>query len=195
MSKDMFGFLTDVKKLAVVAMLIAISLVIRTWITIDVTPFLKIDIGAVAIIFSIGILFGPFAGAIAGFSVDILSALIKPVGLYNPFITIAFVCYGLIAGFLFFKKNKEFSTLNIIMIDTVILIAYIFGFTIITLGIAWAISTNPDPAKQMIFKDALALVFAGRLPSLLHAIWYLVLTPVLVVTGEKLMADWQQKKL
>lgn len=193
MMKNMFGFLTDVKKLAVVAMLIAIALVIRTWITIDVTPFIKIDIGAVAIIFSIGILFGPLAGAVAGFSVDFLSALIKPVGPYNPFITIAFVCYGLIAGFLFFKKNKLFNTSNFILIDVVVLISYLIGFAIITLGIAWAISTNPDPTKQMMFNEALAMVFTGRSLSLLHAVWYLVLTPTLVFTGDKLMSDWQNK--
>jgi ECF transporter S component (folate family) len=193
MIKSMFGFLTDVKKLAIVAMLIAIALVIRTWITIDVTPFIKIDIGAVAIIFAIGILFGPFAGAIAGFSVDFLSALIKPVGPYNPIISIAFVCYGLIAGFLFFKKNKEFNRSNLILIDVVVLLSYLIGFAIITFGIAWAISTNPDPTKQMMFNEALAMVFTGRSLSLLHAVWYLVLTPTLVFTGEKLMFDWQNK--
>lgn len=192
MKKNIFGFLVDVRKLAVVAILIAVALTIRTWATIDVSPFLKIDIGAVAIVFAIGILFGPIAGAFAGFSVDVLSALIKPVGPYNPFITIAFVCYGLITGILYFRKNRVNSTSNVVFLDLMVLVSYLVGFAIITLGIAWAISTNPDPTKAMAYSDALKMVFIGRLPSLPHAIWYMVLTPTLVSVGEKLMADWEK---
>lgn len=192
MKKNVFGFLVDVRKLAVVAILVAVALAIRTLATIDVSPMLKIDIGAVAIIFAIGVLFGPIAGAFAGFAVDILNILIKPIGPYNPFITIGFICYGLIAGILFFRKSRDINTKNIFLIDTVVFIAYLVGFAVITLGIAWAISTNPDPAKAMVYSDALKVVFIGRLPSFLHVIWYLVLTPTLVSVGQKLMTNWEK---
>ncbi len=192
MKKNVFGFLVDVRKLAVVAILIAVALAIRTLATIDVSPMLKIDIGAVAIILAIGILFGPIAGAFAGFAVDILNVLIKPVGPYNPFITIGFICYGLIAGILFFRKSRDMNTKNIFLIDVIVFIAYLVGFAIITLGIAWAISTNPDPTKAMVYSDALKMVFIGRLVSLPHAIWYMILTPTLVSVGQKLMADWEK---
>lgn len=192
MKKNVFGFLTDVRKLAIVALLIGVCLAIRSLATIEVTPLFKIDIGAVAIIFSIGILFGPVAGATAGLLTDVLSFFIKPTGMYNPFITIGFIIYGLIAGIAFFWKTDESTKARLWLIEILSTIAYILGFIIITLGIAWAFSANPDPAKQTSFGTALGVVLVGRLFSLLHIFWYLILTPTLVTVGKRMMSGWDQ---
>lgn len=188
--KDMFGFLKDVRKIAVIAILIGLAVAIRTFATIDVTQYVKVDFGMVAIIMAIGLLFGPVAGALSGGMIDLIQYMIKPTGFYNPFITIGIICYGLIAGFFFFWKNEK---ARIKVIETGVTVAYLIGFIVITLGFAWMASTNPDPKYYKPFYEALPFFTISRLPSLLHLIWYAILTPTLVMTGEKLMADWQRK--
>jgi ECF transporter S component (folate family) len=186
--KNMFGFLTDVRKLAVVAMLIALTVLIRAYVVITIPPALKIDIGAVPIIIALGILFGPLAGAIAGASVDLLSYLLtagSQPGPINPFITIGFALYGLVAGIYFFRKSEKASLL---LTEIFTGIAYIIGFLVITIGLSIVLGS-----KDQSFIQNLGYWFGIRSISLVHLVWYLVLTPVLVITGEKLMADWQNR--
>lgn len=188
MNRNMFGFLTDIRKLAVVAMLIALAVIIRTYAVITIPPSLKVDFGAVPLIMAIGILFGPIAGGIAGAGVDLLSYFItagSQPGPINPLITIGFAVYGIIAGLYFFRKIEKASLLST---EIVIAIAFIAGFLAITIGIAITFG-----AKDATFMQNFSYWLTVRLISLVHIVWYLVLTPALVVTGEKLMADWQKK--
>ena len=190
MNRNMFGFLTDIRKLAVVAILIGLAVAIRTLATIDITPYVKVDFGMVAIVMAIGILFGPLAGALSGGIIDLIQYIIKPTGFYNPFVTIGIICYGLIAGFFYFRKNEN---AKLLVIEIGVTVAYLTGFIVMTLGFAWALSVSTNPKMFMPFNEALPYVTISRLLSLLHFFWYIVLTPALVVTGEKLMADWQKK--
>lgn len=188
MNRNMFGFLTDIRKLAVVAMLIALAVIIRTYTVITIPPSLKFDFGAVPIIMAVGILFGPIAGCVAGVGVDLLSYLLtmgSQPGPVNPLITIGFAVYGIVAGFYFFRKTEKASLLST---EIVVSIAFIIGFLAITVGIAITFG-----AKDATFMQNFTYWLTVRLISLVHIVWYLVLTPVLVTTGERLMADWQKK--
>lgn len=187
MKKNVFGFLVDVRKLAVVAMLIALTVLIRSYTVITIPPSLKVDFGAVAIIMVIGILFGPIAGAFAGITADVLSYFItagSQPGPINPFITLGFAMYGLIAGIYFFRKSGGTSILTT---EIYVAIAYIVGFLTITVGIAVTFGS-----KDLTFMQNFITWLGTRAISLVHIVWYLVLTPVLVMTGEKLMADWEK---
>ena len=187
MNKNVFGFLTDVRKLAIVAILIALAVLIKTYTTITIPPSLKVDFGAVAIIMVIGMLFGPIAGAVAGIGADVLSYLItagSQPGPINPFITIGFALYGIIAGLYFFRKSDKNSLLTI---EIYTAIAYIIGFLVITIGIAVTFGS-----KDATFLQNCLYWLSVRSISLIHIVWYLVLTPTLVTVGKRLMDSWEK---
>jgi ECF transporter S component (folate family) len=186
MKRNVFGFLVDVRKLVLIAILIGLAVVIRSFATLTIGETIKVDFGAVPIIMVIGILFGPIAGALAGFSVDFIQFMITPQpGGYNLFIGIAFILYGAIPGILFFRKTDK---LNIVTVAFTVLATYFIGFLTITAGMAWVGST----AETFLATFWAKLTF--RLPSLLHAIWYVILTPTLAVTGEKILESWNLKE-
>lgn len=185
MKKNVFGFLVDIKKLVVIAILIGLAIAIRSFATLSIGDTIKLDFGAVPIIMVIGILFGPIAGAIAGFSVDFIQFLIAPqFGPYNFIIALAFVIYGALPGLLFFIKSEK---INIGATIITVFVTYIIGFTVITVGMVILGST------QGTFLTLFWTKMITRLPSLLHAIWYVVLTPVLAITGNKILSTWEHK--
>lgn len=89
-----------VKRLSLMAMLIALQIVLSKFLMLQVTSSIRLSIDSVPILLA-GIWFGPLAGGIVGLLSDLLGTLLFPTaGLYYPPLTIAFILIGVCAGVL-----------------------------------------------------------------------------------------------
>ena len=118
-----------VNKLTKIAILAALSIVLRRFFTITIPVNKKIGIGYMPIILS-GILYGPWFGGLTGALSDVVGMLINPDGIFHPGFTLSAFLMGfgpgLISFYFFNDKIEEKLNLKIIL-------SCIFGFMIIRL--------------------------------------------------------------
>lgn len=93
----------DVRKLAVMAMLLALAVVLGFYATVQVGDYLKIGFAFIPNELT-GMLFGPAAGGVMGAVADIAKFLVKPTGAFFPGFTISGLVGGLIYGLVLYKK-------------------------------------------------------------------------------------------
>lgn len=99
--------LKNLRCLSVTAVLIALDLVLKSFATINVTKDLKISFAFLALA-SVGMLFGPVVGLLAGTVTDILGLLIaNNIGAFNPMFTLVEATGGMLYGI--FLYNLRFS--------------------------------------------------------------------------------------
>ena len=84
------------RTLACCALLAALSVVLARLIVPMPTAFTRFSIEAVPI-FLAGLLFGPLAGGMVGFSADLVGCLFSGFG-YNPLFCVPPILYGVVAG-------------------------------------------------------------------------------------------------
>lgn len=114
--------LKNIRSLVVTALLIALDLAIKWATTIAVTEFLHISF-AFVIIASIGMLYGPTVGFIAGMITDILGFIIKPSGAFDIRFTLIEALGALIYGlFLYNARNDKWMIPRIIAAKTAVVI-------------------------------------------------------------------------
>lgn len=89
--------LKNLRCLCVTAILIALDLVLKTFLNVQVTEDLKISFAFVAVA-SIGMLYGPTVAGLACVVTDVIGYLIKPVGGFSPLFTLVEVAGGVIYG-------------------------------------------------------------------------------------------------
>lgn len=89
--------LKSVRCVAVMAVLIALDLVLKSFLNIQVTDSLKISFAFVAVA-ALGMLYGPTAAGLACAVTDIVGYLLKPVGTFNPLFTLVEMAGGVIYG-------------------------------------------------------------------------------------------------
>lgn len=99
--------LKNVASLTVTAMLTALYVVLHTFTTIVITPFLQLRFSPVALAMT-GALYGPVVGGIAGAVGDILKTLIRPTGGFFPGFTVGEFLRGFIYGLFLYKKQPTF---------------------------------------------------------------------------------------
>lgn len=102
--------LKDVRCLVVTAMLIALDLAIKS-ITITVMPDLKVSFAFLAKA-SIGMLYGPTVGFIAGAVSDIISFAIKPTGTFSPLFTLVEATGAMLYGLFLYKLKLSRTELH-----------------------------------------------------------------------------------
>lgn len=109
--------LKNIRCIAVMAVLIALDLVLKSFLNIQVTDSLKISFAFVAVA-ALGMFYGPVAAGLACVVTDIVGYLLKPSGTFNPLFTLVEVTGGIIYGcFLYgfspikpdFKSPKTFA--------------------------------------------------------------------------------------
>lgn len=101
--------LKSLRTLCVTAILIALDLVLKS-VTITITKDLKISFAFLALA-SVGMLFGPVVGFLAGTVTDILGLLIaNNIGAFNPMFTLVEAMGAMIYGI--FLYNLRFSDAN-----------------------------------------------------------------------------------
>ena len=89
------------RTLAFCALLAALSVVLARLIVPMPNAFTRFSIEAIPI-FLAGLLFGPLAGGMVGFSADLVGCLFSGYG-YNPLFCIPPILYGVMAGFFRFR--------------------------------------------------------------------------------------------
>lgn len=102
----------SVQKIALTAMFIALSVVLKLFLGIPIAPngtLLKDLNLSPAIIMWSGIALGPVYGGIVGAAADILVFLVRPLGGYMPFFTITNALMGAIPGLFFLKEQDRLS--------------------------------------------------------------------------------------
>lgn len=113
---------TNVRSLAVCALLAAISVVLARLIIPMPNESTRFSIEAVPI-FIAGMLFGPVPGALVGFSADLVGCLFSGYG-YNPLFCVPPILYGLCAGLF---RSLLLKKTNVLTIGLAFLPAIVFG--------------------------------------------------------------------
>lgn len=111
--------LSDIRKLAVCAMLLALRVVVGYFSNVLLGAFPDIKIGFNFLPIAIAaMLFGPVAGAVVGGLGDLLSFFLMPMGSYFPGWTINGILVGIIYG-LFLYKNEKNLILKLIICEII----------------------------------------------------------------------------
>jgi|GEM_PF-58956 ECF transporter S component (folate family) len=114
--------LKSIRCLCVTAMLIALDIALKLLAGIQVTDSIKISFAFVAIA-SIGMLYGPTVGFIAGIITDLLGFVIKPTGAFDIRFTLIEALGALIYGlFLYNAVNGKWLLPRIIAAKTTVVI-------------------------------------------------------------------------
>lgn len=101
------------KTLAYCALLAALSVVLARLVIPMPNAFTRFSIEAVPI-FLAGMLFGPVAGALVGFSADFVGCLFSGYG-YNPLFCVPPILYGLCGGILTMITGKKNDLIGLII--------------------------------------------------------------------------------
>lgn len=125
--------LKSIRCLAVTSMFIALDLVLKLTVSIDITPQLKISFAFIALA-SIGMLYGPTVGFAAGFVTDLLGFIIKPSGAFDIRYTLIEALGALIYGlFLYNAMRDKWMLPRIVVAKTmVVIICNLFLTTLVS---------------------------------------------------------------
>lgn len=127
--------LKSLRCLSVTAMLIALDIVLKLTVSIDVTESMKISFAFVALS-AIGMLYGPTVGFIAGFITDLLGFIIKPTGAFDIRFTLIEATGALIYGlFLYNSVSGKWFVPRIVAAKTSVVIVCNLWLT------TWAVSS------------------------------------------------------
>lgn len=94
--------LKNLRCLCVTAILIALDLVLKTFVNVQITEELKLNFAFVAVA-AIGMLYGPSVAGLACLITDILGYLLKPTGSFSPLFTIIEMTGGIIYGCILYR--------------------------------------------------------------------------------------------
>lgn len=125
--------LKSVRCLAVTAMLIALDLMLKFTVSIDLTSNLKISFAFIALA-AIGMLYGPTVACAAGFVTDILGFIIKPSGAFDIRYTLIEALGALIYGLLLYNAMRDKWMLPRIVVakTLVVIICNLFLTTLVS---------------------------------------------------------------
>lgn len=151
--RTIFSAFVNVRDLVILALLITLGIVfgriLSFYVPVPLTQ-LKVDFGSPAMVILAGIIYGPIAGAFAGFAVDTLGFLIlNTSGMsWNPQIMLAYVVYGFVAGLVYWLLKRLIAEKfpldfkQIVSLCTTTIIAHISGFFLINWGMALLTETT-----------------------------------------------------
>ena len=158
--------LMTTKTLAYCALLTALSVVLARLFGLMPEESSRYSIEAVPI-FLAGMLFGPIAGAMVGFSADFIGCLFSPFG-YNPIFCIPPILYGVFGGVFrhFLGKKISLLRLGISFLPPVVLgsvlyqsfsLAYVYYFETFWEGLLLKLSTRSIQFAIVLVADVLIL--------------------------------------
>lgn len=164
-----------VKTLVRIGVMAALGAVLKIYFSPMIGPSLRVNTyGAPLVV--MGILYGPLAGAITGYVVDITYSSVLGYGLIPNFFTISTVMWGLIPGlFLYKKTNIQFKRLFL-----VVLLASFSEVLFNTLGIKFVM--NLPIIATLPYRVALALVLVPVQVYIIDIIYDRVVKPELMLT-------------
>ncbi|HHT86963.1 MAG TPA: folate family ECF transporter S component [Clostridiales bacterium] len=144
---------SQIQRLTICAMLIALGVVLKGLLSVSVpaafTSFgvksMNIGFGMLPILL-LCVLYGPLYGMAGALAWDILSALLFPMGAFEPWFSFSACLFGLITGIFFMKTRADspkYSTGYILMTCAVGQICYSVIFN--TLLLIWLFGLPPVP--------------------------------------------------
>ena len=95
-----------IKSMVFAALLVALHTVLAVFVSIQVTPSLRISVSFLANC-AIGYMFGPVMGFVCGGLGDLIQFVIKPQGAYFPGWTLSAALAGFIYGLFFYGCNMK----------------------------------------------------------------------------------------
>ena len=120
------GSIFTTKTLNRAAMLIAMSVVLKAFLSIE-GGFFRFTLFSIPLIL-LGILLGPYIGIIAGFIVDWIYVLISPFAFTFNFMTLSTIAWALIPALFFFRKKD----LSLVQISAIIIVTSLLAFSLNT---------------------------------------------------------------
>lgn len=164
----------DTKTLAYCALLAALSVALARLAGLMPEESSRFSLEAIPI-FLAGMLFGPLAGSLVGFSADFVGCLFSPYG-FNPLFCVPPILYGLFGGIFryFLAKNVSLSRLLLSLLPPVILgsvlyqsftLAFVYFSSTFMEGLLLKLSTRSVQFAITMVLDALILflVFKAKI--------------------------------
>ena len=99
---DSFQELKNVRNLAAVSMLLAITVILGFY-RLQITDYLRIGFDSLAKELT-GMLFGPVAACVVAGLADLISFVLKPVGAFFPGLTLSAMLAGVIYGVVLYRR-------------------------------------------------------------------------------------------
>ncbi len=131
------GARLPIKTLVTSALLVSMSVVIGQLSMIFANHTLRIGIARIPIVIA-SMLFGPFAGALAGFIQDIVGVMLIGGG-FHPGFTLSAVLVGMIPGMVvWFTRSKLGKKQTFTWFNAAVSTAFVFLFVNLTLDTYWA---------------------------------------------------------
>ena len=160
--------------LAYCALLAALSVVLARLFSLMPEESARFSIEAVPI-FIAGMLFGPLAGGLVGFTADFVGCLFSPFG-FNPLFCVPPILYGIFGGLARRFLNRKLSLPRLIaaLLPPVVLgsilyqsvaLAYVYYYETFWAGLALKLSTRSVQFAVMLFVNAtlIYLLFRARI--------------------------------
>lgn len=127
----------SVKKMCLLAMLTAVTVVLAIYCTLRVGNAIKIPLKFISV-FITAALYGPVWGGVVGALGDILNSFLVPVGPPLPQITAVEFLYGFIFGLFFYKKyEKKSYFLNTVICAVILTVIDIILMSYILTGVGY----------------------------------------------------------
>ncbi len=180
------GSFLSVRSLVCCAMMVAVAVVLARLMSVVPDESSRFSIESIPIFIS-GMLFGPIAGAVVGFTSDLIGCLMSPFG-YNPLLCLPPVLCGLFAGLFQKFLVKKFSIPRI----SLAFLPYILFGCILWQSLALALVYGGD-AKLAFFLAKLgtrSIQYAVTFIIDVTAVWLLFKSKVF--TAAKLWPPYKQ---
>lgn len=157
--QDSFQELKNLKTLAAVSMLLAITVVLGFY-RLQITDYIRIGFDSLAKELT-AMLFGPSVACLTAAIADIVSYILKPVGAFFPGLTISAMLAGCIYGVLLYRKPLSFKRVlaaNALVAVFVNLLLNTYWFSILY-GNAFLAMLPARAVKQIIMLPIDAILF------------------------------------
>lgn len=176
------GSVLPVKTLVTSALLVSMSVVIGQLSMVFANHTLRIGIARIPIVIA-SMLFGPFAGALAGFIQDIVGVILIGGG-FHPGFTLSSVLVGMIPGLVvWFSRNKLGKKKTFTLFNAAVSTALIFLLVNLTLDTYWA---------STILGDAYFVLLPLR--AIIYGL-VAVITTVVILTLASTLESFKEKTL
>lgn len=163
--------LKEVKCLAVTAMLVALSIILGA-LSFMPTPAIRISFAyfPVAIM---GFLYGPVVGVCGAGAIDLINFMLKPMGGFNPGITLCALVTGLIYGVFLYQKKLTLPRVGIAFFTNALLANALLKsyFLAIMIGTSWSaqiITRLPVQGIMFVLEAALFMGISPILKTIKH---------------------------
>lgn len=123
---DSLRAIRSTRALATCAMLLALQLVLRLFISVDIGPSNRVNFSFIPLSMA-AYLFGPMAGLINGALGDVLSYFLKPMGDYIPGLTLSAALTGFTYGLFFYRRRITFGRVALVNLVTDVLFSLLMN--------------------------------------------------------------------